>query len=64
MAIAGLIGQPVHLLSPLIASTYLLCGLLYIDYGDNQRASICWSIGTCLVMFVAAIAIGTIDVFN
>ncbi|MFK0093423.1 CitMHS family transporter [Pseudomonas sp. NPDC090592] len=64
MAIAGLIGQPVHLLSPLVASTYLLCGLLDLDYGDNQRASIGWSIGTCLVMFVAAIAIGTIDVFN
>lgn len=64
MAIAGLIGQPVHLLSPLVASTYLLCGLLDIDYGDNQRASIGWSIGTCLVMFVAAVAIGTIDVFN
>ncbi|MFG0547072.1 CitMHS family transporter [Pseudomonas sp. YQ_6] len=64
MAIAGLIGQPVHLLSPLVASTYLLCGLLDLDYGDNQRASIGWSIGTCLVMFVAAIAIGTIDIFN
>ncbi|MFW3895784.1 CitMHS family transporter [Pseudomonas bharatica] len=64
MAIAGLIGQPVHLLSPLVASTYLLCGLLDLDYGDNQRASIGWSIGTCLVMFVAAIALGTIDVFN
>ncbi|MNJ47525.1 Citrate transporter [compost metagenome] len=45
MAIAGLIGQPVHLLSPLVASTYLLCGLLDLDYGDNQRASIRWSIG-------------------
>ncbi|MBZ9780023.1 citrate:proton symporter [Pseudomonas sp. REP124] len=64
MAIAGLIGQPVHLLSPLVASTYLLCGLLDLDYGDNQRASICWSIGTCFVMFVAAIALGIIGVFN
>lgn len=64
MAIAGLIGQPVHLLSPLVASTYLLCGLLDLDYGDNQRASICWCVGTCFVMFVAAIALGTIGVFN
>jgi CitMHS family citrate-Mg2+:H+ or citrate-Ca2+:H+ symporter len=64
MAVAGLIGQPVHLLSPLVASTYLLCGLLDLDYGDNQRASIGWSIGTCLAMFVAAIALGTISVFN
>lgn len=64
MAIAGLIGQPVHLLSPLVASTYLLCGLLDIDYGDNQKASLGWSIGTCVVMFIVALAIGTISVFT
>jgi len=64
MAIASLIGQPVHLLSPLVASTYLLCGLLDIDYGDNQKASLGWSIGTCGVMFIAAVAFGTISVFN
>ncbi|WCE10192.1 CitMHS family transporter [Pseudomonas sp. JBR1] len=61
MAIASLIGQPVHLLSPLVASTYLLCGLLNIDYGDNQRASIGWSVGTCLIMFVVAVALGKIS---
>ena len=64
MAIASLIGQPVHLLSPLVASTYLLCGLLDVDYGDNQRASIFWCIGTCLVMFVAAVVLGSIDIYN
>lgn len=62
MAVAGLIGQPVHLLSPLVASTYLLCGLLNVDYGDNQRASIGWSMGTCLVMFIAAVLFGSITV--
>ena len=64
MAIASLIGQPVHLLSPLVASTYLLCGLLDIDYGDNQRVSLKWTFGTVLVMLVAAIGIGAITVFN
>lgn len=64
MAIASLIGQPVHLLSPLVASTYLLCGLLDLDYGDNQRACIAWSIGTCGVMLVAAVALGSITLFN
>lgn len=63
MAVAGLIGQPVHLLSPLVASTYLLCGLLNVDYGDNQRASIGWSMGTCLIMFIAAVLFGSITVF-
>lgn len=64
MAVAGLIGQPVHLLSPLVASTYLLCGLLNVDYGDNQRASIGWSMGTCLVMFIAAVLFGSITVLT
>ncbi|SFP55913.1 CitMHS family transporter [Pseudomonas sp. NFPP28] len=64
MAIASLIGQPVHLLSPLVASTYLLCGLLDIDYGDNQRVSLKWTFGTVLVMLIAAIATGAITVIN
>lgn len=63
MAIASLIGQPVHLLSPLVASTYLLCGLLNVDYGDNQKASMGWSIGTCAVMFAAAALLGSITLF-
>ncbi|MCF7532306.1 CitMHS family transporter [Pseudomonas petrae] len=64
MAIASLIGQPVHLLSPLVASTYLLCGLLDIDYGDNQRVSLKWTFGTVVVMLFAAIAIGAITIVN
>lgn len=64
MAIASMIGQPVHLLSPLVASTYLLCGLLDLDYGDNQRVSLKWTVGTVLVMLLAAIVMGKITVVN
>lgn len=64
MAIASLIGQPVHLLSPLVASTYLLCGLLDLDYADNQRISLKWTVGTAAVMLLAALALGSISVFN
>jgi CitMHS family citrate-Mg2+:H+ or citrate-Ca2+:H+ symporter len=64
MAIASLIGQPVHLLSPLVASTYLLCGLLDIDYGDNQRVSLKWTFGTVVVMLLAAVSTGAITVIN
>jgi CitMHS family citrate-Mg2+:H+ or citrate-Ca2+:H+ symporter len=64
MAIASLIGQPVHLLSPLVASTYLLCGLLDIDYGDNQRISLKWTFGTVVVMLIAAIGFGAITIAN
>ncbi|GKV94988.1 MULTISPECIES: CitMHS family transporter [Pectobacterium] len=58
MAIASLIGQPVHLLSPLVASTYLLVGILNLDYGLNQRASLKWAIGTVLCMLAGAILLG------
>ncbi|MFK3797204.1 CitMHS family transporter [Pseudomonas sp. NPDC088444] len=64
MAIASLIGQPVHLLSPLVASTYLLCGLLDIDYGDNQRISLKWTVGTVVVMLLTAIGVGSISLIN
>ena len=37
MARASLIGQPVHLLSPLVPSTYLLVGLAGVEFGDHQR---------------------------
>jgi CitMHS family citrate-Mg2+:H+ or citrate-Ca2+:H+ symporter len=47
MARASLIGQPVHMLSPLVASTYLLVGMLGVDYGGNQRFTFKWSAITC-----------------
>ena len=60
MAVASLIGQPVHLLSPLVASTYLLVGILNIDYGLNQRASLKWAVGTVLSMLTGALILGII----
>jgi citrate-Mg2+:H+ or citrate-Ca2+:H+ symporter, CitMHS family len=60
MARASLIGQPVHILSPLVASTYLLVGMLDLDYAANQRFTLKWSAITCLVMLVAALATGIV----
>lgn len=40
---ASLIGQPVHLLSPLVPSTYLLVGLAGVELGDHQRFTLKWS---------------------
>ncbi|TSH93100.1 CitMHS family transporter [Verticiella sediminum] len=58
MARASLIGQPVHLLSPLVPSTYLLVGLAAVDFGDHQRFTLKWAVLVCLVMLAAALAIG------
>jgi citrate-Mg2+:H+ or citrate-Ca2+:H+ symporter, CitMHS family len=62
IARASLIGQPVHLLSPLVASTYLLVGMSKVDFGEFQRYTLLWAVGTCLAMLVVAILIGVISI--
>lgn len=57
---ASLIGQPVHLLSPLVASTYLLVGMAKVEFGDHQRYTLLWSIAASLVMLVAALVVGVV----
>jgi len=47
---ASVIGQPVHLLSPLVPSTYLLVGLVGVELGDHQRFTLKWSALTALVL--------------
>jgi CitMHS family citrate-Mg2+:H+ or citrate-Ca2+:H+ symporter len=64
MARASLIGQPIHLLSPLVASTYLLVALLDINYGDNQKASIFWVFGLVLAMLAGSLAFGIIPLIS
>ncbi len=58
MASASLIGQPVHLLSPLVPSTYLLVGLADVEFGDHQRYALKWTIGICLILMGAALLFG------
>ncbi|MND30986.1 Citrate transporter [compost metagenome] len=51
---ASLVGQPIHLLSPLVASTYLLCGLAGVEFSDHQKYTLKWAFALCmLIMFVA-----------
>ncbi|WP_139993312.1 CitMHS family transporter [Kurthia sp. Dielmo] len=61
MARASIIGQPVHILSPLYAAGYLLVGMLDIDYGQNQRFALKWAIGSSLFMIVFALIFGVIS---
>ncbi len=55
MGRASLIGQPVHLLSPLVPSTYLLVGLAGVDFDEHQRFTIKWAILTALVLLGAGL---------
>jgi CitMHS family citrate-Mg2+:H+ or citrate-Ca2+:H+ symporter len=58
MARASLIGQPVHLLSPLVPSTYLLVGLAGVEFGDHQRFTIKWAVAISLLLLAVALASG------
>ena len=60
MGRASVIGQPVHLLSPLVPSTYLLVGLVGVELGDHQRFTIKWSVLTSLVLLVIGLVVRVI----
>jgi CitMHS family citrate-Mg2+:H+ or citrate-Ca2+:H+ symporter len=60
IARAALVGQPVHLLSPLVPSTYLLVGLAKVEFGDHQRFTIKWTVATALIMLLVNLALGVI----
>ncbi|GGJ90920.1 CitMHS family transporter [Pseudomonas matsuisoli] len=58
MARASIVGQPVHLLSPLVPSTYLLVGLAKIEIGDLQKFALKWASAICLIIMASALLIG------
>ena len=60
MARASVLGQPLHVLSPLYAAGYLLVGMLDIEYVTNQRIVIKWAIGSSLFMILIACLFGII----
>ena len=58
MARAALMGQPFHLLSPLVPSTWLLVGLARVEMGAHQRFTALPAAGVCLAMALTAMATG------
>ena len=58
MARAALMGQPFHLLSPLVPSTWLLAGLIRVEMGAHQKFTALPAAGVCLAMALAAMATG------
>lgn len=62
MGRASVVGQPVHLLSPLVPSTYLLVGLVGVELDDHQRFTIRWSLLASLAILVVALAIGVVPI--
>ncbi|WP_304176019.1 CitMHS family transporter [Phenylobacterium aquaticum] len=62
MARAALTSQAVHLLSPLVPSTYLLVGLVRVELAQHQRFTLPWGIALSLVLLAAAIATGVVPI--
>lgn len=64
MGRAALVGQQIHLLSPLVASTYLLVGFVGIEMGEHQRFTLKWACGSFVVFFLVAVLFGVFPVYS
>ena len=64
IARASVLGQPVHQISPLVASTLLLVGMIDRDLGDFQRATVKWAVVLSLLMTIASLLTGAITLFT
>ena len=62
MGRAALMGQGCHLLSPLVASTYLLVGLNKVEFGDLQKFALLPAIGISILMLITAVLFGYIRI--
>ena len=54
---ASLVGQPLHLLSPLVPSTYLLVSLAGVEFGEHQKFTAPWAVATSLVLLLAGMTV-------
>lgn len=63
IARASVLGQPVHFLSPLVASTLLLVGMLKVDLGDFQRYAFKWAFLCSSILIIVALLTGAITIF-
>ncbi|MBB4860424.1 CitMHS family citrate-Mg2+:H+ or citrate-Ca2+:H+ symporter [Novosphingobium chloroacetimidivorans] len=57
IARASLMGQPVHMMSPLVPSTYLLVSLAGIDLADHQRFTLIPATLVCVVMTIVGMLV-------
>lgn len=60
IARASVLGQPVHFLSPLVASTLLLVGMVKTDIGEFQRFAFKWTLLCSIVIIAVAFVTSSI----
>ncbi|MFE0763283.1 CitMHS family transporter [Streptomyces smyrnaeus] len=60
IARASLIGQPLHMSSPLVPAVYVLVGMAKVEFGEHTRFTIKWAVLTSLVVLGAGLLFGIV----
>jgi CitMHS family citrate-Mg2+:H+ or citrate-Ca2+:H+ symporter len=60
IARASIVGQPLHMSSPLVPAVYVLVGMAKVEFGDHTRFVVKWAALTSLVVLGAATLFGII----
>ena len=60
IARASIIGQPLHMSSPLVPAVYVLVGMAKVEFGDHTRFVVKWAALTSLVVLGAGMLFGII----
>ncbi|MFD8423786.1 CitMHS family transporter [Streptomyces sp. NPDC059466] len=58
IARASLVGQPLHMSSPLVPAVYVLVGMAKVEFGDHTRFVVKWAALTSLVVLGAGLVFG------
>ncbi|MEV2248105.1 citrate:proton symporter [Streptomyces sp. NPDC049970] len=60
IARASIVGQPLHMSSPLVPAVFVLVGMAKVEFGDHTRFTVKWAVLTSLVVLGAGILFGII----
>ncbi|MFE0578790.1 citrate:proton symporter [Streptomyces sp. NPDC058874] len=60
IARASLVGQALHMSSPLVPAVYVLVGMAKVEFGDHTRFTVKWAALTSLAVLTAAMLFGII----
>ncbi|MDX2524964.1 CitMHS family transporter [Streptomyces europaeiscabiei] len=60
IARASLVGQPLHMSSPLVPAVYVLVGMAKVEFGDHTKFVVKWAAATSLIILGAGVLFGII----
>ncbi|MFF4171546.1 CitMHS family transporter [Streptomyces sp. NPDC001744] len=60
IARASIVGQALHMSSPLVPAVYVLVGMAKVEFGDHTRFTVKWAALTSLVVLAAAVLYGIV----